>query len=180
MMLRKLVFSVVLFTSAFVQNAALSSSASDGVHEPRTDSAFAHEVAQQIGLKTSGFDSKYKLSLPKPVQDKNFYLLSLFQRSPAVRSLLSQNKNLRQLAAAKASALKKAPSCNDVNCFDQLIRFDGPTIEAVATELQALANSPQFKLLAKRELRPSGVFIRYNNQADAQMLVAAWRDAAIP
>lgn len=178
MMLRKLVLSVVLFTSAFVHNAALSSSASHGVHELRTDSALAHAFTQKAALERSDFDSNYKLSLPKPVQDKNFYLLSLFQRNLSVRRLLSQNNGLKQLAAAKASALKKAPSCNDVSCFDQLIRFDGPTIEAVATELQALANKPEFKLLAKRDLRPSGVFIRYHNQSDAQMLVAAWKDAA--
>ncbi len=178
MMLRKLVLSVVLLTSAFVQNAALSSSASHGPRELRTDSALAHAFAQSTALETAGFDSNYKLSLPKPVSDKNFYLLSWFQRNPAVRRLLSQNNGLRQLAAAKASALKKASACNDVNCFDQLIRFDGPTIEAVATELQALAKRAEFKLLAKRDLRPSGVFIRYNNQSDAQMLVAAWKDAA--
>ena len=85
---------------------------------------------------------------------------------------------MKQLAAAKASALKKAGGCDNVGCFDDLIRFDDQTIAAVATELQTLANRPEFKLLAKKDLRPSGVFIRYNNQSDAQMLVAAWKDAA--
>ena len=177
-MLRKLVLSVVFLTSAFVQNAALSSSSSHGVNELRTDRALAHAFAGKAALQTAGFDSNYKLSLPKPVQDKNFFLLSLFQRNESVRELLKQNKALNQLAAAKASALKKAASCNDVTCFDQLIRFDGPTIEAVATELQTLANRAEFKLLAKKDLRPSGVFIRYNNQSNAEMLVAAWKDAA--
>jgi hypothetical protein len=178
MMLRKLALSVVLFTSAFAQNAALSSSASHGVREPGKDSALAHAFAQTPAPATSGFDSNYKLSLPKPVQDKNFYLLSLFQRNPSVRNLLSQNKALKQLAAAKASALKKAASCNNFACLDQLIRFDGPAIEAVAAELQTLANGSEFTLLAKKDLRPSGVFIKYNDQSDAQMLVAAWKDAA--
>ena len=178
MMLRKLVLSVVLLTSAFVQNAALSSSASHGVHELRTDAVLAHAFAQTPAPATSGFESNYKLSLPKPVQDKNFYLLSLFQRNPQARRVLSQNKALKQLAAAKASALKKAARCNNVGCFNELIRFDRPTIETVATELQALANKPDFKLLAKKDLRPSGVFIKYADQSDAQMLVAAWKDAA--
>lgn len=177
-MLRKLVLPVLLLTSAFAQNAALSSSASHGTRELRTDAGLAHAFAGKAALETSGFDSNYKLSLPKPVQDKNFYLLSLFQRNPQARRLLSQNKALKQLAAAKASGLKQIQTCHDVRCFDQLIRFDGPTIEAVATELQTLANRRELKLLAKRELRPSGVFIRYDNQSDAQMLVAAWKDAA--
>ncbi|HYX28267.1 MAG TPA: YdcF family protein, partial [Pyrinomonadaceae bacterium] len=41
-----------------------------------------------------------------------------------------------------------------------------------------LANQPAFKQLAKNDLRPSGVFIKYANQSDAQMLVSAWKDAA--
>jgi len=178
MMLRKLALTVVLSTSAFAQNAALNSSASHGVHELRKDSALAHALTQTPAAETSGFDSNYKLSLPQPVQDKNFYLLSLIQRNALVRRALSQNKVLKQLADNKAASLKKAASCNDVGCFDQLIRFDGPTIEAVATELQTLTNRAEFKLLAKTDLRRSGVFIRYENQSDAQMLVAAWKDAA--
>jgi hypothetical protein len=177
MMLRNLVLSVVLLT-AFVQNAALSSPAFHGAHEPRTDRALAHAFAQKAALQTSGFDSAYKLSLTHPVQDKNFYLLSLFQRNRRVRNLLSRSKGLQQLAAVKASALKKASSCNDVGCFDDLIRLDDATIGAVAAELQTLANGAVFKQLAKKDLRPSGVFIKYANQSDAEMLVAAWKDAA--
>src|SRR2546423_15704716 len=107
MIVRRLILAVVLFTNAFAPNAALSSSSSHGVHELRTESASAHAFTQKNTLETAGFDSNYKLSLPKPVQDKNFYLLSLFQRNRQVRELLSQNKALKQLAAAKASALNK-------------------------------------------------------------------------
>jgi hypothetical protein len=124
-----------------------------------------------------GFDSAYKLSIPQPVQDKNFYLLSLFQREPDVRKLLSRSKSLQQLARNKVLALKKAESCGNVGCFDQLIRFDDSTIEAVANELQTLANEPQLKLLAK-DMRRSGVFIKHSQLTDAEMLVAAWKDAA--
>ena len=173
-MFRNLILSVVLLTNAFAQNAALTSSSFKGARELKTKSAFAHKVA----LETSGFDSAYKLSLPKPVQDKNFYLLSLFQRTREVRRLLSQNKALKQLADDKVVSLKKAAGCDNVACVDQLIRFDGPTIEAVAAQLQTLANRPEFKLLAKKDLRASGVFIKYSDQSDAQMLVSAWKDAA--
>src|SRR5262249_3229118 len=66
---------------------------------------------------------------------------------------------------------------SNVNCFDELIRFDDQSIQAVATELESLANFPEIKLLIRRDLRPSGVFIKYSNESDAQMLVAAWKDA---
>ena len=174
MMLRKLVLSVVLLTSAFAPNAALSSSSFRIARELRSNNAFAQKAA----FATSGFDSNYQLSLLKPVQDKNFYLLSLFQRNAQARRVLSQNKVLKQLANDKVLAIKKAASCNDVSCFDQMIRLDGPTIEAVSAELQALANRPEFTLLAKKDLRPSGVFIKYRDQSDPQMFVAAWKDAA--
>ena len=173
-MVRKLILSLLLLTIAFAQNAALSSWRSHQAAELTTQVAFAQPAARN----TSGFDSAYRLSLPKPVQDKNFYLLSLFQRNQSIRNLISQNKVLRELAKEKMLALKKASSCDNMGCCDELIRLNGPTVDAVATELQKLANRPQFKRLAKNHLRPSGVFIKYSEQADDQMLVAAWQDAA--
>jgi hypothetical protein len=171
-MFRNLILSVVLLANAFAQNAPLSSSGLRAARE--LNSAFAQKAA----LDTAGFDSRYKLTLPRPVQDKNFYLLSLFQRSRAVRRLLSENRVLKQLANDKVVALKKAASCDNAGCFDELIRFDARTIEAVSTELQTLANAPEFKLLAKKDLRPSCVFNKYSHQADRELLVAAWKDAA--
>ena len=174
MRLRNLLLCVICLVSALAPNAALTSPHSYGARDARTNGS----LAQKASIASLGLDSNYKLSLPHPVQDKNFFLLSLFQRNASVRRLLAQNRVLNRLGAEKASALKKAASCNDVNCFAELMRFDDATIEAVAAELQTLANRAEFKLLAKKDLRPSGVFIRYDNQSDAQMLVAAWKDAA--
>src|SRR6476660_4637994 len=134
--------------------------------------------AQTAPIQASGFDPAFNLSLPHPVQDKNFYLLSSFQRTRDVRKLLSRSQTLRQLANQKVAALKKSASCNHVKCFEELIRFDAPTIDTVASELQTLANQPEFKLLISKNLRPSGVFVKYSQQPDAQLLAAAWRDAA--
>jgi DUF218 domain-containing protein len=173
MKLRKMILSLLVLTAAWAQNAAPGWS---GFHSTELSTSVA--FAQRTARHTSGFDSGYRLSLPKPVQDKNFYLLSLFQRNQPVRRLISRNKALSELAKDKMVALKKASSCDNASCFDQLMRFDNPTIGAVASELQRLANAPQFKRLAKTDLRPSGVFIKYDQQPDAQMFVAAWKDAA--
>lgn len=173
-MLRKLILSFILLTAVFTQNAALSSASFQATGKLRTNVAFAQPAARH----PSGFDSAYRLSLPKPVQDKNFYLLSLFQRNQQARKLLSRNEALSELAKDKGLALKKASSCDNMGCFDELIRFNSPTIDAVAAELQRLANTPQFKRLVRSDLRPSGVFIKYDEQTDDQMLVAAWKDAA--
>ena len=164
-MFRHLVLSFVLLTNfSFAPNTG---SKSLGLAFP-----------QNAESNASGFDSNYKLTLRNPLQDKNFYLLSLFQRHPEVGKLLRRNRALEKLANQKLQALRMAANCNDVGCFDRLFRLSGPAIEMVATELKALARHPEFKKLALKDLRPSGAFIKYSRQSDAEMLVAAWRDAA--
>ncbi len=71
-----------------------------------------------------------------------------------------------------------AANCNDVDCLDRLFRLSGPTIETVATQLKLLSKHPEFKKLVTSDMRASGAFIKYNERSDAEMLVAAWRDAA--
>jgi hypothetical protein len=164
-MFRYLILCLVLLSNAVAPSVALNR---------LSPPAFS----QRAAAASSDFDSAYKLSLPQPVQDKNFFLLSLFQRDREVRELLTKNKVLRGVANEKLLALGKAESCNDVGCFDELIRLSAPTIDAVATALETLAQRPQFKVLAKRDLRPSGVFVRYRQHSDAQLLLSAWRDAA--
>jgi len=174
MMLRHLLLSFVLLTNtSFAQRAALNSSGFESTYSLLTNVSFV----QQAALNSSGFDPTYKLTLRNAVQDKNFYLLSLFQRHPEVRKLLTRNQALKKLAKDKLQALSMAANCNDVGSFDQLFRLSGPTIETVATELETLAKRPELKMLA-RDLRRSGAFIKYNHQSDTEMLVAAWKDAA--
>src|ERR1043166_6256486 len=138
-MLRHLILSFVLLTNTlFAQPAGLNSSRFDATYQRLTDTTFAQDEA----LNSSGFDRNYKLTLRNPVQDKNFYLLSLFQRHPEVRKLLRANKALKRLSDEKLQASRVAADCNDVGCFNRLLRFSGPTIEMVATELEGLAERP--------------------------------------
>ncbi len=174
MMFRRLLLALVLLSStSSAQIAGLNASRFIGAHQ------FSIALfAQHADLTSSGFDRSYKLRLRNPVQDKNFYLLSLFQQNPEVRKLLRQNKALNKLSNERLQALRMVANCNNVECFDRLFRFDRPAIEAVATELNALAKHPEFKKLIMKDMRPSGAFIKYNGQSDAEMLVAAWKDAA--
>jgi hypothetical protein len=175
MMLRHLILSLVLLTNtSFAQNAGLNSSGFDRTYKLLTNASFA----QNAELNSSGFDRTYKLTLRNAVQDKNFYLLSLFQRHPEVRKPLSGNNALRKLSNDKLQALRMAANCNDVGCFDRLFRFSSPTIQTVATELKALGKQPEFKKLVTKDLRPSGAFVKYSRQSDSEMLIAAWKDAA--
>lgn len=174
-MFRQLLLCFVLVTNtSFAQNAAFNSSGFDSSSQSLISTSFAQSAA---GLNSSGFDRTYKLTLRNPVQDKNFYLLSLFQQNPEVQKLIRGNRILKKLGNEKLQALRMAANCNDVSCMDQLLRLSGPTIETAANELATMAKRPQFKILLK-DMRRSGVFVKYSGQSDAAMLVAAWKDAA--
>ena len=173
-MLRPILLSIVLLSTSLAQHAELHSAGFGRASQRSTNNPFA----QSAEFKSSGFDSTYKLTLHNPVQDKNFYLLSLFQRDRGVRELLRRNTVLKKVSNNKLNALKMAGNCSDMSCFDQLFSFSGPTIETVAAELKALAKDSEFKKLVKNDLRGSGAFIKYSRQSDTEMLVAAWKDAA--
>src|SRR5439155_3924152 len=140
MMPRHLILSLVLLTNtSFAQTAGLNPTGVDRTYKLSTS------FAQTAGINSSGFDRTYKLKLRNAVSDKNFYLLSLFQRHPEVRKLLTRNQALKKLANDKLQALSMAANCHDVGCFDQLLRLSGPTIDMVSTEREGLAKRPQFK-----------------------------------
>ena len=169
-MLRHLFFSFALIAnSSYLQTPAPPSSGSD---------ISQSLIAQNATASSTGFDPSYKLTFRNAVQDKNFYLLSLFQRHPEIQRLLRGNRALKRISHDKLRALRMAASCNEVDCYDQLLRFSGPTIAMVATQLRTLAKHPEFRKLATKNMRPSGAFIRYSNQSDSEMLIAAWKDAA--
>ena len=172
LMLPRLILSLVLLTNTSV--AQLSSSVSAGTSKPFANNSFA----QNVRLDPSGFDRTYKLEFRNAVQDKNFYLLSLIQRHSEVGRLLRRNRVLKKLSNDKVQALRMAANCDDVNCFDRLFRLSRPTIDRVATELRILSRRPELKKLVRKDMRPSGAFIKYSQQTDSEMLVAAWKDAA--
>ncbi len=173
-MLRPILLSLGLLITSLAPHAELHSAGFGGNSPRLTNTSFA----QRAGFKSAGFDSTYKLTFRNAVQDKNFYLLSLFQRDREVQKLLRRNPVLRKLTNNKLTALKMTGNCSDVSCFDRQLGFSGPTIETVAAELKGLAKRPEFKNLVKNDLRPSGAFIKYSQQSDTEMLVAAWKDAA--
>src|SRR4051812_5335996 len=89
---------------------------------------------QTVRKTASGFDPNYQLIFRNPVEDKNFYLLSLFQNEAKIRACLLKNKALSAIAREKLDALEKAAECTDVNCYDRSFRFSDPEIETVARE----------------------------------------------
>ncbi|HEY0427522.1 MAG TPA: YdcF family protein [Pyrinomonadaceae bacterium] len=133
--------------------------------------------AQVATKPVKSFDAGYKIVFRNPVQDKNFYLLSLFQNRKEIRSDLRKNKILGDLAKQN-NRLKAAAACDDVNCYDKAFRLSEQEIEAVAKAFENSAADKKLSNLAEKDLRPSGVFVKYIQKSDAEMLALAWRDAA--
>lgn len=132
----------------------------------------------QAGSKTvKSFDPNYKINFRDIVQDKNFYLLSLFQNQKKIRADLVKNKALRALAKQN-DRLKTAGKCEDVNCYDAAFRLSEQEIETIAKLFENSATDRKLMGLVENDMRPSGMFIRYAQKSDAEMLALAWRDAA--
>jgi hypothetical protein len=121
--------------------------------------------------------AKAPLRLRAPVQDKNFYLLSLLERSPAVLN----DSDLTALLVEKVAALRKATStcALDCACFASAMRFSDAEITQVADDLRRLyRTNKSMRELVDGPLRASGT-VRLSQSKDGdELLAAAWLEAA--
>lgn len=117
----------------------------------------------------------------KPVQDKNFYLLSLFERTPNVKSALLADPALASLADTKRRALSgSVNSCEPkAACYAAALRFTDAEVAKAADTLAALyRTNAALRSMVDGPLRSSGMFQRYHSMSGEAMLVRAWKDAA--
>lgn len=132
--------------------------------------------AQTSQVRT--FDPNYKLNFNNPTQDKLFYVLSMMQNLSDVRKALNKNKTLKSISKERSRTFIDSANCNDVNCYDNIFRFTDAKIETITKVFEASANDKNLTRLVQNHLRPSGMFIRYDSKTNAEILAAAWRDAA--
>jgi hypothetical protein len=121
------------------------------------------------------------LPLTAPVQDKNFYVLSLLERDRAVAGVLAADAELGAIRSAKQEALHKAAAtCEiDVACFLAALRLSDAEVGQAATALRRLAQgNAAVRQLVDGPLRRSGAYVRYQEKDGGELLAAAWLDAA--
>lgn len=135
-----------------------------------------NQFAQTAQIKS--FDPNYQRIFNNPTQDKNFYLLSLLQNQNNLRKALNKNKTQILLSNRHLESLKSAANCTDVKCYDNIFRFNNDEINTISKVLESLKNDKNLIKLVQNHLRPSGMFIRYDQKSDSEMLVLAWQDAA--
>ncbi len=124
--------------------------------------------------------AKAPLALRSPVQDKNFYLLSMIERTPAVRAATRSDPALAKLAGDLRTRLRDADSCgSQVGCYTFAPTWQPDEIAAAASALRSLyAADPNVAHLVDGPLRASGVFQLQQYMAGPEFLARSFADAA--
>lgn len=117
--------------------------------------------------------------LLSPVEDKNFYLLSILERDPNVRAAVREDSALARAAAARLAAINAAvASCGtDLGCNAAPFRWSDAEIENSARALAALyRTSRPVRALVDGPLRSSGMYVRYHSLEGPALLERAFTD----
>ena len=136
-----------------------------------------------LALSHASFSQAMARPLPMhaPVQDKNFYLLSLLQQNPQVRAALTSDPALTQISNERERfvsfsihACKQYPVCN-LKAF----LWTDEEIRNVSFALARIyAENPSMQHLVDGDLRSSGAYILYQKKDGATLLVNAWEISA--
>jgi hypothetical protein len=116
------------------------------------------------------------LSLKSPVQDKNFYLLSLIERTPSVKKAVEA-----AIPNAKSASLARAAeSCGlELDCYATAMKWSDADIDTIAKSLRDLyRQSGAVKQMTDGPLRDSGVLVRFNAKPGDELLAEGWAEAA--
>ncbi len=119
------------------------------------------------------------LPLPAPVQDKNFYLLSLLDRTPAVRAAVKSDATLSRIAAERLALIDRAAtSCGiDLACNVAPFQWSDALIADASHALAALyRTSPALRALTDGPLRSAGMYVRWESRDGPDLLEQAWAE----
>lgn len=126
-----------------------------------------------------GFKSNYVfIKSGSIVQDKNFYLLTLFEKNPEINKILTNDSLLQAIATQKQGAIL-AENCPDsVKCYVKNLYFSAKDSTTIINLLRNLyRKNPKFQNLVQQHLRPSGYFELYASLSNEDLFIHAWTDA---
>jgi len=113
------------------------------------------------------------------LQDKNYYLLTLFQELPDAAAAVALDPRLRAIGEDRRERLRQAvATCgSDMDCLAGALLFTAEDAGRVGDELARLAGEPALGCgLVEAEMRPSGMFLLHAGSTDPEMLRSAWLD----
>ncbi|WP_090373257.1 YdcF family protein [Dyadobacter sp. SG02] len=115
------------------------------------------------------------------IQSKNWYLLTLFESLPEVKSLLEKDSELAAMAGLKYKNLETSvKECkNDFLCYTGKMKFSAEEINAIGARLEALySENNALGKLVKQHLIPSGTYILIKEDSEKALLRKAWEQDA--
>ncbi len=121
--------------------------------------------------------AKRPLPLHAAVQDKNFYLLSVFETNLEVRNALKSDPALGEVDSMRQQRLKQAlQTCrHDPVCMLQPLLWTDEEIHTLSSVLVRIYQSNlQVRKVIDRELQASGAYVLYQQQGGQDLLVNAW------
>lgn len=121
------------------------------------------------------------LDLRDPLQDKNFYVLSLLTRNGAVADRLQRDPVLADLSRTKSDTLRSVTNGVTLGKADGLARlaWSPEEIDLVGDELTKLAASDKVVTsFVDNVLRPSHAYYRFETLPNGPFLSQCWREAA--
>lgn len=123
------------------------------------------------------YPAKKPLPLHAAVQDKNFYLLSVFETNLEVRNALTSDPKLEEINSTRQQRLKQVlQTCQrDPVCMLQPLLWTDDEIHTLSSALVRIYQSnPQVRKILDRELQASGAYVFYQPQGGQDLLVNAW------
>jgi hypothetical protein len=125
-----------------------------------------------------GYDKNYRrLSSGDLTVDKNFYLLTVIDKTPEVKSVLAGNAALKSFLQKKVDVLKVhvTDTCTYPTSLMPDFVWQGDTA-TLARELNGIytANKKAFDKMIDTHLRPSGYYQRFAGMANGVLLAKAW------
>lgn len=121
------------------------------------------------------------LALHAPLQDKDFYLLSILQADSQARPALIADKALEQIGAERQRFLVLSLRIckGDAVCTMKAFLWTDEEIHAVSFALARLyQDNASVRKMVEQTLRPSGAYVLYQKQSGDQLLVNAWEICA--
>jgi hypothetical protein len=119
------------------------------------------------------------LTLTQPLEDKNFHLLSLIERSPAARAAVSRDASLTHLCSERQAALDQVIPGQHLEAaqYASPLLWTKEQIELAADALRSLYSlDAAIRELTDRQLQPSGVGPGW--LSGAELLAATWQAEA--
>lgn len=133
----------------------------------------AHSMAQ------TGFNKNYHfLHSDNLVADKDFYLLTVLDHTPAVKSVIEGDAYFKQLFAERLALLKNhaTDTCTHPLSLVGGFKYSKEDSVQLAENINSLYKSHQavFDQMINTHLRPSGYYQHFASLSNADLLLKAW------